>query len=371
LLLKKITTFSISFKDAIYEIVLNPNRMRPFLLVLFCCCGFATYAGRPDSSTGRPQPDYLDYFLQIADAETALVPDNIPQALNLYRFAFESYAWNNPKDCYVAAQASAYVGDTVFAADCLRRGLCSGLPLSLVQSNPHLQRLAQRIDKAGTDSCLAVYQSRINPAARAAILTLIRKDQALVHAVPPGESIYEGKGDRGLKPQYIPVWDSMLQTLIVLTENYGFPAEKVAGTQQGDDGLFRAAPHNIYPNPILVHHSRAWPQIGTLLTQQLHLGNITPQAYGLIYETSNGYASYQDPVQYLAIRPCQDRACKQLLKQKRVAIDTARRQIGLCSYEAMERKFEHRKAYANWRSKPGSKPEPVFDFQCELAFQGQ
>jgi len=335
-------------------------------LLLFCCCLIFTVSAfsRPATDTAN----YLDYFRRIATAEKAVTVGRYQEALQDYRQAFNDFSWNNPADCYVAAQVAAYTEDTLTTKQLLYRGLCFGLHPQTIGDNPHLRVIARQMDTMRMDSCRQVYQSHVNSSARAAIITLVRYDQYLIRHTQP----YKIRGDHDLKPQYRPVWDSLVREIIALTGRYGFPAEKIAGTQQGDDSLFRVAPHAIFAHPIFIHQAHAWLQISALLTEQLKLGNITPQAYGLIYEVSNSvHNSYDLPIPYFAIRPCQDTRCKKWMKRRLPEIDRVRNEIGLCSYEVMEHKFADHLLYEAWRRQPQPPRIPVFDFQCELAFQGQ
>lgn len=313
---------------------------------------------------------YLDYYRAVATAEETIVNGRYQDAIQQYRRTFDEYDYNNPIDCYVAAQVAAYTGDTVACIAFLTKGLCSGLPVQTISGNPHLSGYFSTISQRSVDSCWNSYRAGIDQKARAAMFTLIKRDQSVIHNLPKGESIY-GRDGYTLQERYQPLWDSLAKAMIVLIQTYGFPAQKIIGTQNGDDSLFRVGPNSVFAYPIFIHHGTAWNRLESILWPELLKGNITPQMYGVIYESVDGNENYAGPVHYFAARECDRPACKKLVKTKLKEINNDRWQIGLCSYEVMQQKFLSRKRYFKWRSNPARIPEPVFDFECELSFQAK
>lgn len=314
--------------------------------------------------------NFLDYYRAVAAAENAVVQEQYQDAVQQYQHTFSLYSYNNPVDCYVAAQVAGYIGDTAHCAAFITKGISFGLPLQTILSNPHLApyiRSNGALGKTTIDSCLAVYRHRINKEARATAIALIQRDQAIVRNLPHG-GLYERGDGRTLKPAYQPVWDSMLNEIIQLTNDVGFPAQKVIGTQHGDDGLFAPGPNATYIYFILIHHGNAWPRIGPLLRAELEKGNITPQMYGALADHSAGRADDYRSISYCALRPCGTRACKKIISGRINEINAARSAIGLCSYEVMELKHASMIAYYKWCKEVNASPKPVFDFQSDLHF---
>lgn len=316
--------------------------------------------------------NFIDYYKMIALAETAVVNQKYQDAIQLYNDAFSKYPYNNPVDCYVAAQVASYVGDTAHCISFIRKGILYGLPLKTAMENPHLSPFLQnKLDgpfKAPvTDSLQEVYQQSINAEARAKAISLIQHDQSIVRNLN-GRSLYQGYG-KILKPMYQPVWDSLLNEVIRLTTTYGFPAQKIIGTQNGDDSLFVISPHNAFVYYIFIHHGNAWPRVGTMLLAELEKGNITPQMYGAIADYSNGSKDYPN-MRYFSLRACSTPYCKKTVRSKLQAINMARHEIGLCSYEVMEKKELSTQAYRIWHITMPIVSKPVFDFQQELHFMG-
>lgn len=315
----------------------------------------------------KAEPNYLDYYRAIASAEEAVVNGKYAEALIQYKAAFSQFPYSNPIDCYVAAQVASFTDDISTCTTLLRSGISFGLPVQTILSNPHLAPFVngKMLEQATIDSCWNVYQQRIDKEARAKAIKLIQRDQALVRKY----SIYEQNGYRVLKPQFQPVWDSLLQEVISLTKASGFPAQKVIGTMNGDDGLFAIGPNSVFIYYILIHYGNAWPQIGDLLWTELQKGNITPQMYGALAEYSNGKGD-EELLWHFSLRPCNSKACKRHLRQNIGQINTNRYEIGLCSYEVMEQKHETTRAYKKWVKAAASTKAPLFDYQPDLHFMG-
>lgn len=344
--------------------------MLKYYSLIFCLLSLNVALGQVTASNKLQAKNYLDYYTTIATIEEAVVNGNYETAVKQYHTIFEAYAYNNPIDCYIAAQVAAYIKDTASAMSFLYKGLTFGLPVETILSNPHLKACFQNANRSIVDSCWSTYKKNIDTTARSAMIALIQYDQSIVRALPLGELYEHDVKGRKLKSKYAPIWDSLLNQLIAITSAHGFPAQKIIGTQNGEDSLFRIGPNAIFASFIFIHHGNAWNQVADILWAELLSGNITPQMYGVIYEASNGKYYYDNPIRYFASRPCQYKDCKKLVKDNISAINNARKKAGMCSYEVMEKKFASRHRYLQWSKKAIKKSEPFFDFQCELGFQG-
>ncbi len=349
----------------------NTLTMNVLVSVLLCVFSTSVASGQDEwKQSDVDAKNYLNYYQAVANAEEDIVNGNYRDAIKRYQVLFEEYPYNNPIDCYIAAQVSSYMGDTVTCLDFINKGVNFGLPVQTINSNPHLAGHLKKVDKHTIESCRGAYEKRIDARARATMLSLIKRDQSVIHNLLPGESIY-GPDGYTLKDIYRPLWDSLVREVIMLTQSSGFPAQKIIGTQNGEDSLFQAGPNSVFAVYIFIHHGRAWKQVGAMLWQELLKGNITPQMYGVIYESSNGKSAYNDSVHYFASRPCQESLCKKAVKRNIDAINKARWDIGLGSYEVMQKKFKSRALYYKWCKERTGKNEPFFDFQCDLSFQGK
>jgi hypothetical protein len=336
-----------------------------FFLIVSVASGQTTGTAQHSDSGAD---NYLGYYRAVAIAEEAVINGHFRDAVQQYKKVFAAYPYNNPIDCYIAAQVSSYTADTLSCIGFLRMGICYGLPPRTIAGNPHLAACFRKMDRSTVDSCWSIYQKRIDTRARAVMLSLIKYDQSVIQHLPDGESIYESDGYT-LKGKYRPVWDSLITEIIALTRSSGFPAQKIIGTQNGEDSLFQTGPNAVFASVIFIHHGRAWNQVSEMLWAELLKGNITPQMYGVIYEYSNGGDFYSNPVHYFAARHCQEKQCKKLVREKLKEINSARWTIGLGSYEVMQKKFESTFQYYKWQRKGTRTNEPVFDFQCDLSFQ--
>lgn len=315
-------------------------------------------------ATGAPTQaqDYVAYYRSVANAEAAAVSGQYREALQQYEATFAAYPYSNPLDCYVAAQLAAYSKDTETCRKLLRKGLCFGLPVTCIQGNLHLKDYLP--PPASLDSCNSVYLTQINSAARAKAISIFQHDQSIVLS-PDTKGLYQ-PGTFVLKRQYRPTWDSLFAAILQLTRQYGFPAEKIIGTQQGDDGHLRPSPHAAFTYFVLIHHRHAWPQMQTLLQSELVKGNITPQMYAALDDNSSGHAD-EARMQYFALRPCDSKTCKRMVRNRLAEIDAARQAIGLCTYSVMEQKHLSTAQYykALREKKTGV---ATFDFQPDLHF---
>lgn len=314
--------------------------------------------------------NYLGYYHAVALSEEAIVNNQHVDAIKNYQKVFEAYPYNNPIDCYIAAQVASYIRDTASCLGFLTKGICFGLPTQTIADNPHLSKIITKINQQTIDSCWDIYQKNIDHASRVSMISLIKHDQSIIHNLPKRESIYNPYGF-SLKEIYRSAWDSLVGEVTDLTRKHGFPAQKIIGTQNGEDSLFRVGPNSVFAAYIFIHHGNAWKQVGNMLYGELLKGNITPQMYGVIYESSNGKAPYENPIAYFASRPCQDKRCKNIITEHLQEINSNRNKIGLGSYEVMLKKFESRAQYYKWRKKGTKTLEPFFDFECDMNFQGK
>ncbi len=310
---------------------------------------------------------YLNYYQDVAVAEEAVVNGRYVKGVNQYQKTFAEYPYNNPIDCYIAAQVASYAKDTANCNIFLLKGIRFGVPVYTIINNPHLADIFSSINKRVIDSCLTIYENSINKKTRAETISLFKQEWKLITDLTNSEA-YESDGHT-LKRKYRSTWDSLLQEIIVIINAYGFPAQKVIGTQNGEDSLYQINPHSSYTLGLFLHHGNAWKDVGAILWVELLKGNITPQMYGTIYDGSNEKKEYSDSIIYFAARECFRNSCKKIVKIKIKKVNEDRNNIGLCSYEVMKMKFASRHLYYQWREKTDRKPEPVFDFQCDFNFQ--
>lgn len=339
------------------------------LILLVCPVAIIYGQARPAAPDSLLQTTYLAYYRAVAKAEEAVIQGRYPDGIAQYQRAFGAYAYNNPLDCYIAAQAAAYLDDTVACSSFLLKGLCFGLPRETIASNPHLAPFLATMAPRRIDSCRDIYSDRIDRKAREAVLSLARCDQAFIHS-PQSRRIYEVSGHALRKP-YRPFWDSLMGQVVAIIKEKGFPAEKLIGTQHAADSLFAAGPQSTFVYFIMVHHCNAWSLIGDRLYDELLKGNITPQMYGALYEHSSGRDFYDNPVHYFSLRECTDKGYNRRLQQTGLKqVNEARWQIGLGSYEVMQQKHRSEQQYRQWRREKVRKKEPFFDFRSDLHFQG-
>ena len=209
--------------------------------------------------------NYIDYYQQIAKAEEAIIVKDYKNAILIYSTTFNKYSYNNPIDCYVAAQVAAYQADTTLAKTYILKAISFGTPIKTIEHNPHLISILNLIDQQLIDSTQIVYKNRINQEARKLVIALSKRDQELVREK---KSIYDKSGFR-LKENYQPAWDSLLLALSHIINLYGFPSQKIIGTHSESDRLFKVNPHSNYAYFILIHHCNSWKLLGDILLSEL------------------------------------------------------------------------------------------------------
>src|ERR1043165_7980246 len=138
--------------------------------------------------------DYLDYYKKIALAEHDAVNGHYTEALQKFDAAFRQYPYNNPIDCYVAAQLASYTLDTTSCIAFLRRGLSFGLPIEIILSNPHIAPMVSnvngRLSRQSIDSCWQIHLQRIDHEARRKAISLIHRDQSVIQSLHAHDGIY-------------------------------------------------------------------------------------------------------------------------------------------------------------------------------------
>lgn len=316
--------------------------------------------------------NYLEYYRSIALAEEAVVSGHYVEAIECYRETFNTYAFSNPIDCYVAAQVAAYTKDSAACLSFMFRGLSFGLPIQTVSQNPHLAETFKSTSKHKVDSCWSKYRSRIDTHARATIIAIAQRDANFLRDLDlPSGGLY-GPDGYTLKDIYRPFYDSLIAEIIQLTRTSGYPAHRIVGTQNGEDSLYRIGPNSVFAVISFIHHGNAWGRVDTLLWAELLKGNITPQAYGVIYETGNRIRPYGSPVRYFASSYCQEWRCKFMtLPVQRKKLNRKRWDIGLGSYEVMKKKFKSSANYRRWSGNKTKNKGPFFDFECNVGFHGR
>lgn len=337
--------------------------MRP----LHCCLLFLLGFFRVPAAAAE---NYLPYYQAIVTAEEAVIAGRYQEGLQQYTNTFAAYTFSHPIDCYVAAQVAGYMHDSSACVAFLRRGVAFGLPLPTIAANPHLAGYVREglLGQAQLDSCWRMYLGRIDRTAREKALALFRFDQTFIRHLPAGP-LYESDGST-LLAIYRPVYDSLLAEIVGLIKTHGFPAQRLIGTQNGDDGFLRIGPHAAFVYYILIHHGNAWPQLKELLWDELLKGNISPLMYGALADHSDANRGAQAGRPYMALRECETKACSKELRSRRAALDAARKSIGLGSYELMKARRSSSMRYRKWCRQHTRTPEPFFDFQDELHFQG-
>ncbi len=169
------TFFQHALRDQIFSPMLLKVSFR-YLALLLAACPHPLHAA---------SENYLDYYRGVAVAETAVADGKYGDALRQYDQIFRQFSYNNPIDCYIAAQLAAFTGDTSECKAHLRRGISFGLPRETVRSNPHLSSYLDStqphaLTRELVDSCWAVYRQRIDQDARSKAISLIRRDQAVI-----------------------------------------------------------------------------------------------------------------------------------------------------------------------------------------------
>ncbi|MCH2229265.1 MAG: hypothetical protein MK105_02880 [Crocinitomicaceae bacterium] len=175
--------------------------------------------------------DYYEYYEGINQAKISLIEDKLEQSLNHYHRTFEQFDFVFARDCFNALEVASKVGNQNQADYFLRRCLKQGIELSFLERYSLLTALKATpfwtkilSDK---DSLRQIYLQNVNWELRKEVIEMFTEDQEIRDLADKNRfNIFKKKK---LSQQFIEIDRKLVQRLIQITEEYGFPGEKLIG----------------------------------------------------------------------------------------------------------------------------------------------
>ncbi len=192
---------------------------RPILFLFLLCVNF-TFS-----------QDYFKYYDGINQAKLSLINDNLDQAVDHYYQTFEEYDFVFARDCFNALEVASKIGIHNQTDYFLRRCLKQGIELSLLDRDSLLTqfKLTPFWPKtlSETDSLRQIYIENVNWELRKEIIEMFSEDQEIRDLAHKNRFNIFRKGK--LSKQFIATDQRLVQRLVEITKEYGFPGEKLIG----------------------------------------------------------------------------------------------------------------------------------------------
>lgn len=175
--------------------------------------------------------NYLDYHNKIIQAEEYIVARQLNESVKIYRFLLDNYSHVFLRDIKVAAQLSAYLGDTVNLFFFLEKGMKKGWTLKGIKKISIIKRFKNdnrwQMLKANQDKFKADFENSINMELRTEIKKMLAKDQkrAIRIALTPVKKWRE----RYTKNKFVPNNRIQVRRINQIIDQIGFPGEKIIG----------------------------------------------------------------------------------------------------------------------------------------------
>lgn len=295
--------------------------------------------------------NYIEYQREITEAENMMFDSLFTESVQQYKYTFEKFSFNFPKDCIVAAQVASIINDNNSAFYFLRKAVRFGAKNERISQIRLLQKLEHDTLQWNTylneyDSLCLIYKNSIDWEYKRLCDSFYQRDQEIRNI-----------DQKALNNRYIPwrrklrkKWENNctkgLQVLIdSLTPTKGFPSYRTIGLidsntrENGNYSLSSA--HTLV---LFYHFPEYICKYLDLLHTELIAGNISARDYAVTLEFYNRNSkSFKDgnSSQYY-IRwevPPRPKECYPLED----SIDKRRKEIGLsnCKYERMRKLWQH------------------------------
>lgn len=174
---------------------------------------------------------YLHYHNRIIEAEEYIVNRQFNESLNIYRSLSKNYGYLFLRDCKVAAQLSAYTGDTDNLFFFLEKGLETGWTLKEIMKSRHFKKFRsdnrwKRL-KDNEDEYRREFLRSINLPLRAEVKEMFTKDQkrAFRVALTPVKKWRERYTNR----KFVPNNRVQVRRINEIIDQTGYPGEKLIG----------------------------------------------------------------------------------------------------------------------------------------------
>lgn len=319
------------------EVILIINMKYIFLLSLITLFSF-------DINDNKSNP-YINYSLNISQAESLILKENYSEALRFYKKAFSINIKPIAKNCFTAMQVAAIENDIKFFKKTLKKGFERGLIPeylsndSLIGSYISKNKLEKFINSEFEISNKK-YKKSINYKLLDTINKLSNLDNKWKIYYLDSLSTYDSKN----KDIYWKKYDSIISDivdvkLISLITKYGFPEERnIDLNYLGIKSLSNKPNYNYsFGNnkaKLILLHYYSYPRdrsYNQLLKNEVFKGNLQPEIYASIMDFQSKF-SYIDEY-YNEWHQTED-------TNKFEAINKRRLEIGLLPFEEKNLKFK-------------------------------
>ena len=246
-----------------------------------------------------PAENYIEYQRGITKAENLMFDSLFHESVKQYKTTFDSYSFNFPRDCMIAAQAATYIEDNASALYFLKKAVRFGV------TKEHLRRI-RLFEKLSDntfqllfmeyDSLRNEYFSNLNLPYRELCNELRLKEQAL-HAKDQGvvngrftdNAFFSTNRYLVWKPSIRKEWQNYclkaVETIDSLIPQYGFPSYRTIGVV--DSVTFTNKALSSCQILMIYYHYLPYKKSTidmSILYNEVVKGNLSARDYATMYE---------------------------------------------------------------------------------------
>ncbi|MFK8057281.1 MAG: hypothetical protein AB8F78_14250 [Saprospiraceae bacterium] len=245
--------------------------------------------------------DFQAYYQGTNQAKTAIIQDSLNKALSAYKATFDAFDFGFARDCYNALEVSVKHNDDQLTDYFVRRCILQGITYETLFEDPKLLLFRQTknwsevtIDK---DSLREIYLHKIDWEIREEVNQMFAEDQVIRDLAHKNRfNIFKRKQ---LEKRFREVDSRLVQRLLVITKQYGFPGEQLIGIDESsmhskiNTRRFTAG----MPIVILIHHfSQPNESYDSLLIREVRGGYLYNEHFAIISDFQHTYGlKKEDP----------------------------------------------------------------------------
>lgn len=319
------------------EVILIINMKYIFLLSLITLFSF-------DINDNKSNP-YINYSLNISQAESLILNDNYSEALQHYKKAFSINVKPIAKNCFTAMQIAAIENDMIFFKRSVKKGFERGLlPEYLINDSLIRSYISKNKLKKFINSQFEISNKKYKKSINYKLLDKINKlsdlDNKWKIYYLDSLSTYDSKN----KDIYWKKYDSIISDivdvkLIPLITKYGFPEERNIDLNYLGIKSLSNKPNYDYSfgnnkAKLILLHYYSYPRdksYNQLLKKEVFKGNLQPEIYASIMDFHSKFSNIDE--YYNEWHQTED-------TNKFAAINKRRFEIGLLPFEEKNLKFK-------------------------------
>ncbi len=240
--------------------------------------------------------NYIDYHKGISKAEALMFDSSFAESVKQFKTTFESFDFNYPRDCMIAAQVASTIKNDTDAFWFLKEGVRFGATIERIRIIPRLVRL-QKSEMwndfiESYDSLHQVYLSSLNWSYRELCYTYTIRDKINRDK----DQAHFSNRLVVLKPKVRRKWldDSKeaIDTIIKLIPKYGYPSYRTIGTMPVIDPFIEGSRlylSSAFISVILYHYApyEDISQYSDVFLEEVKKGNLHARDYAFMMEFDN------------------------------------------------------------------------------------